>query len=151
MSKTQKYVLKPGFTHYDRGEDGQVRQVPAGSVCDLTEAQAENFADRFELLSAVQARAEAEAAMAAAATAEAEAQDAAADDAGDAGTEAETEAAPAFDASAHSADELKQFIADAGSVAEVEAIADSEQAGKARVSVLRAADDRIEELTGTEE
>ena len=54
-SATLKYVLKPGYTHYVREPDeadglhGDVVKLEPGAVVDLNAAQAENFADRFEL------------------------------------------------------------------------------------------------------
>ncbi len=71
MNTLQKYVLKPGFKHHQRQADGSVTCLEGGSVVELNENQAANFAERFELLASVQARAEADAAMAAAATASA--------------------------------------------------------------------------------
>ena len=157
MSKstaTLKYVLRPGFTHYYREPDeaeglhGEVIQLEPGAVVDLNANQAENFADRFELLSTVKARAEAEVAMAAAATAQADEQDAAPTAPAD---EAPAEAPAAFDAvdvEAHSASDLIAIVGALETEAQVRQVADDEvsRGSKQRSTVLAAADARLEEL-----
>lgn len=175
MSKLQKYVLKPGYKHHQRQTDGSVTCLEAGSVVELNENQAANFAERFELLASVQARAEADAAMAAAATAEAAELDATpapapvvVDEATAtvtsppaAGDGAPVEPAPTEPAAApepeafdpvdveeYTADGLIEKIAELDNVAAITQIGDDEQArkSKARSTVLTAVDERLDAL-----
>lgn len=180
-SATLKYVLKPGFTHYLREPDeadglhGDVVKIEAGTVVDLNANQAASFADRFELLTAVKARAEAEVAMAKAATAQAEEQaqvaPAAPADAPPAATEeqvataatetpesaeadkadAAAQAPAAFelvDVEAHSASDLIAIVGGLETEAQVRQVADDEvsRGARKRSTVLAAADSRLEEL-----
>lgn len=158
MSKkdaTLKYVLKPGFTHYMREPDetdglhGDVVKLEPGAVVDLTAAQAENFADRFELLTAVQARAEAEIAMAKAATAQADEQEAAPAEAPAAVVGDIADTPPdAFERDDLSARDLIALIGRLQTEAAVREVADDEvsRGKRKRSTVLAAADARLEEL-----
>ncbi len=176
MSNLQKYVLKPGFKHHERQADGSVKCVEAGSVVELNDNQAVNFAERFELLASVQARAEADAAMAAAATASAAELDATPAPAPDAvvdeatatvtsppaaGDGAPVEPAPSVPAVApepeaftpvdveeYAADGLIELIETLDNIAAVTQIGDDEQArkSKARKTVLTAVDERLDAL-----
>lgn len=157
-SATQKYVLKEGFTHYLREPDdedglhGDVVKVGAGTVVDLTEAQARNFRDRFELLTAVQARAESQVAMAKAATAQAnEPPPAVVHDPDEVGPDAVAVEDPGFErvnVKAHGASALIKIVAKLGTEEQVRQVADDELARgrRKRSTVLAAADARLEEL-----
>jgi len=176
VSNLQKYVLKPGFKHHQRHADGSVKCLEGGSVVELNENQAANFAERFELLASVQARAEADAAMAAAATASAAELDATPAPAPDVvvdeatatvtSTPAEGDGAPvepapsvpavapepeAFtpvDVGEYTADGLIELIEELDDIAAVTQIGDDEQArkSKARSTVLTAVDERLDAL-----
>lgn len=159
-SATLKYVLKPGFTHYHREPDGDaglhgdVVKLKAGAVVDLTAKQAENFSDRFELLTAVQARAEAEIAMAKAATTQAEEQKAAApveapaEPAAEATAETAAAAFDPVDVEARGAKDLIAIVEGLETEAQVRQVADDEvsRGTRKRSTVLAAADARLEEL-----
>lgn len=156
---TRKYVLKAGFSHTVRDQEtGELRQLRAGSVVELNRRQATAFADRFELLESVQARAAAEAAMLAAAEGEAEAIDKAATPMPAAAAATAEVATPApkpvepVDVDKFKADELVAKIGKCKTEAEVRAIADPEsKRSRPRTSVLTAADEKLEELGALEE
>lgn len=157
---TRKYVLKPGYSHTQRNEDGSLKRLDAGAVVELTQRQARAFADRFELLESVQARAAAEAAMLESAESQAAEIDQAkpAETPAPAPTEtpAETPAEPVevepVDVNKYKADELVVMIGKCETEGEVRAIADAEEArSRPRTSVLTAADERLEELGALEE
>lgn len=148
---TEKYVLKPGFSHYHR-QDNRVVELSAGDVADLTPTQAEAFADRFELLSAVEARAEVESKIAASAKAQAAEQEATKPAPGTAGDGAPVKPAPSTPEPAenvgdYKAGDLIKMIGKCKTADEVAAIADAEEArSRPRSTVLAAADERLEEL-----